>query len=109
MQTTILPKFIWFFTGWKIEVHKSVLKMPLPELTACMAHELEHIYTQVAKAKNWFHIPKQNEREIDRWVIERGLGNELLLLAVYHDKRYKKYTKDDGLTVKEIRQILQHK
>lgn len=46
-----------------------------------------------------------NEREIDLMVIELGYIEGLIAFHEWHNRKYKKYTKKDGLTLKEIEKI----
>ncbi len=48
------------------------------------------------------------ERRIDSAVIRKGYGNELLAFQQYHDWHYEPYDRKDGLTVKEIKEALEH-
>jgi len=48
----------------------------------------------------------QDERNTDLLVVERGAGDKLLAFLKFHDKHHKKYKPDEGLTVKELQQIL---
>jgi hypothetical protein len=48
------------------------------------------------------------ERRIDKAVIRKGYGNELLAFQRYHDRHYEPYGQTDGLTVKEIEEALRY-
>lgn len=82
-----------------ILVDKECFKMNKLAITGCLAHELAHMA-----------YPKLNEREIDQKVIDLGYGKELLEFIKYHDKYFENYSKEDGLTRKEVkRQVSKEK
>ena len=45
---------------------------------------------------------EENERVIDQLAVDMGYGQHLLEFLKYHDKKYRKYNKEDGLTRKEL-------
>lgn len=47
-----------------------------------------------------------DERKTDMLVVERGAGEKLLAFLKFHDKHFKEYKHDEGLTVTELQQIL---
>jgi len=78
-----------------LNVDRSVAKMPKEAMIGCLVHELCHIL-------NW----DNNERETDTLVIQRGFGKYLLEFVKYHNSKFEKYTKKEGLSKKEIKQLL---
>jgi len=48
----------------------------------------------------------KDERNTDLLVVERGAGKELLAFFKFHDKHHDDYKPDEGLTLKELQQIL---
>jgi hypothetical protein len=87
MATIKLPFFFLLL------VDKEVLKMNDKAVTGCLVHELCHM-------SKWSY--KDDEREIDQMVIDKGYGWELYEFLKYHDNIYEKYNKKDGLTAKEV-------
>jgi hypothetical protein len=84
-----------------------------------LAHELCHAEEDCRHGPflealfSWLYerIPRletRMERRIDSAVIRKGYGNELLAFQQYHDRFYEPYDQKDGLTVKEIKEALQH-
>ena len=74
-------------------VDKEVFKMNDMAISGCLVHELCHI------AKWSF---RDDEREIDQMVIDKGFGWELYEFLKYHDSIYENYNRKDGLTKKEV-------
>jgi len=93
-----------------------VKKMGEFELTGVLAHELVHIdeWNKLFFIQKIFHLYQskdekfvtKDERDTDLKVIGLGYGQQLLAFQQYHDKYYKAYKSGDGLTKKEIREIL---
>lgn len=52
------------------------------------------------------HFNEDDERAVDMQVIQLGFGRGLLEFHKHHNKKYKRYKKKDGLTVKEIERFL---
>lgn len=106
--------------NYHIDVDKTLKKAPFDVLKGGMVHEIAHI----AREYNRFWLPYSldlflynnfpkyqtwDERKTDLLVVNQGYGPQLISFMKYANKRYKKYTKDDGLTIKEIKQILTNK
>lgn len=80
---------------WRLSViviDRESFSMPAAALVGCLVHELCHVVAPDEKS----------ERKIDKMVLKRGYGPNLLELKKYHDKHYEAYTKSDGLTRKEV-------
>lgn len=91
-------------------IDKSTLKFPVDAFKGCLAHEFAHIsiikrLSLFEKVTYFFGI-LDKERSVDLLVLEKGLGNELLAFHNFHEKKFRKYNKKDGLTRKEIEKIL---
>lgn len=78
-----------------IFVHKSVFQMNQLAIKGCILHELAHVA-----------YPKLDERNIDRKVVELGYAKELYELVKHHDSERKAYTKEDGLTKRELKKLV---
>lgn len=104
-------------SGHKIYFTKSIDKLSNNELKGVAAHELCHI----EKMNAWHPLlvilesfccrvlpffDSYMERKTDRRVVQKGYGENLLAFQKYHDRKYEPYTKYDGLTKKEIKQLL---
>lgn len=102
---------------YHIKVDWSLRKAPEKVVIGGLAHELGHIsldssrgqlahrldnilYSLFSPYETW------DERRTDTLVFQRGLGRELLRFLEYANKRREKFTKKDGLTVKELRRML---
>ncbi|HYE68027.1 MAG TPA: hypothetical protein VEA58_05405 [Anaerovoracaceae bacterium] len=107
MQTYLVPYFMYIFLGYRIEIHKSALKMSKESFIGCLGHELEHIAYQHTMRSGFFDASDQDERVIDQRLIDRGLGKNLFAFLKHHNSKYKKYKKKDGLTEKEVEKQLQ--
>ena len=70
--------------------------MPVEAIRALLVHELLHL----------LHPYCLNERKIDLKVVELGYGPELLEFHKWNNVTYKKYKKKDGLTEKEIKDMI---
>lgn len=93
-------------------------KMNSNQIKGVLAHELAHIYDN--EKRGFFKSLKETitylffdrsklavmERRVDMIAIDKGCGEYLLSFMKYHDKRYKKYNKNDGLTKKEIKKLI---
>lgn len=79
-------------------VDREVFKMNDDAITGCLLHELCHMA-----------YPWRSERRIDQTVINIGYGRHLYEFYKYHDHKYERYTKKDGLTKKEILKQLNKK
>ena len=100
-----------------LDVSRGLRKAEPQILRGCLAHELAHIAKErkMGSLRSYFDTKLYNtfakyqtkdERETDMDVIKRGFAVDLLAFVKYADKRREKYTKDDGLTKKEIKQFL---
>jgi predicted SprT family Zn-dependent metalloprotease len=90
-------------------VDRSCKKMPSKAIIGILVHEFCHL----KKDRYWFWNHTQNavskqedERLIDMEVIKLGYGENLLAFHKWHNKKYKRYTKKDGLTASQIERIL---
>ena len=103
-----------------IEVDESLRNVSNLVLEGGIAHELGHLIrdyqTNPLKRllggepnENDPDYERYDERATDMLVIERGFGSQLLAFVQYHNKRRKKYKKEDGLTEKEIKSVLSGK
>jgi hypothetical protein len=94
----------------QIFIDKSALKLSMQAFRGCLAHELAHIVLTPKRGffQNLLSVfnDTKEERETDLFVIERGLGFDLLQFHKEHNKIYKSYKADEGLTKKEIIAIL---
>ena len=75
-------------------------------ITGCMAHELEHVVVyQSFSLKNIFIRGNEGrawvENELDRRVIQRGLGEELYAMKEFH-RTYMPRVTANGLTAEQI-------
>lgn len=106
-----------YFWSYSIEVDKSFLKAPSRVIKGCMAHELAHLLIThknnplINGFDNLFYkssetYRKWDERRTDRLVIDRGYGGHLINFLEWTNKRYEEYNEHDGLTIGEIRTIL---
>lgn len=69
-----------------------------------IAHELAHI---LLMRKSFFLPFSDEERICDKIAVARGYGNNLLAFHKEHNKTYEKYTSKEGLTTKEIKELMQ--
>jgi len=72
-------------------VDKSCRKMPTPAVKALVLHELIHL-----------EDPTLSERGVDLRVIQLGFKEHLISFHRWHNKKFKKYKRKDGLTLDEI-------
>jgi len=106
------------YSGFKIYISKKdYKKLNKEQAFGVLSHELAHILFE--STKGFLRIVYINlrmklsskyltwvEREVDSLVIAKGCGIYLMRFMEYHDDKYKKYNKSDGLTKKEIRNLL---
>lgn len=79
----------WFFHI--LFVDSLCQKMPESSIKYLIAHELMHCVE-----------PMLTEREVDMKVIEIGFKEEIISFHEWHNERFRKYKKKDGLTLSEI-------
>lgn len=102
---------------YHIEADKKMKKAPLEVVEGGLAHELAHIERDsklgfferredIRKYNDSAEYRKEDERETDMLVIQKGYGKQLLEFIKYHNKRRRKYKKKDGLTKKEIKKLI---
>lgn len=96
---------------------KDYKKMTSNQIKGVLSHELSHIiydkkrgllityFGNIFYRFNSKSLTKE-ERKVDKIAIEHGCAKYLIDFYTYHDKKYKKYKKKDGLTKKEIRKII---
>ncbi len=94
----------------QIIIDKELKKCSDEIIIGCFAHELSHIlkdslFDTIKMAHNEKYLIER-ERENDLEVIRRGFGSELLKFIQYHNSKYKNYKKEDGLTEKEIKKLI---
>ncbi len=106
--------------GYYIDVDKVMRKAPLLAVEGGLAHELAHIlvdfkmdpisrfFDQLSYERDK-EYQTNDERKTDLLVVERGYGPQLLRYVRFHDKRYKHYAEEDGLTAKELKTLLRNK
>ena len=103
--------------SYLVEIDTSLRKAKSGVLLGVMSHELAHITREISMGQIhsffdkflWNHVKKyqtRDERNTDLLVVERGLGRELLDFLKYADKRREAYTSEEGLTVKELEDLL---
>ena len=96
---------------------KDYKKMKRAEVLGVLSHELGHIsyekqmffFSRILINFKMYTNKKYRsmvERGVDKLIIDKGCGEYLLAFMKYHDKKYKKYNKTDGLTKKEIQAYL---
>jgi hypothetical protein len=96
---------------------EDAVRMGRSVVTGVLAHELCHAEEDYRHGPflealfSWLYerIPSletRMERRIDLAVIRKGYGNDLLAFQRYHDLYYEPYDQTDGLTVKEIEEVL---
>lgn len=79
--------------GRVLYVDRICKKMPADAVKALIVHELAHRLFD-------------DERACDRKVIELGYANELLSFHDWHNTKFKRYKKSEGLTRKEIADLM---
>ncbi len=98
------------WTYW-LFIDEDSLQFSETAFKGCLAHELIHIkhHGFTALLKWLLSLTKETEieRETDRLVItEKGMGKELLQFHREHNKNYRAYKPADGLTTREIKQLI---
>lgn len=117
-----LPDAYFEFTrfsrkSYLIEVDNFLKHVKKEVVLGGISHELAHIKREASTGiicsfldeviyNNLQRYQRWDERRTDLLVVERGLGPELLEFLIYADKRREKYTSQDGLTVKELENLL---
>lgn len=106
-------KFPYRKDGYFIDVDDSMKNAPIQALKGGFAHELGHIISD--KKESWIdgllykistkHCTLQ-ERNADLNAIIRGYGKELLVFREYSESTGNGYSKDEGLSRVEIKQII---
>jgi hypothetical protein len=101
---------------YSLFIDAEILNFSEPAFKGCLGHELVHIlemeklnvfkrlkeiFTLKSKAEH-----EEEERKTDLLVIQHGLGKELLRFHEEHNREYKSYKKNEGLTKWEIKKIL---
>ncbi|HZS56593.1 MAG TPA: hypothetical protein VFA65_19465 [Bryobacteraceae bacterium] len=94
-----------------------ITAMSKDALIGCLAHELAHIEKDTEGgsgiselARNFVpSMTANDEREVDRMVIAKGYGRQLLALQTYHDEHYEPYNASDGLTRDEIMALVERR
>lgn len=105
--------------GYKIKIDTSLRGRKRDVLVGGLAHEIAHIkrdvgfgpflfldellYDLSTKYESW------TERKTYLLVVQRGLGRELLEFVKWANRRGEEYTKEDGLTQKELELLLKNK
>lgn len=103
--------------GFYIEVDKSMENAPESVIEGGFAHELSHILIDKTQgigltlrdglartlSKRYKTL---DERNTDLQVIIRGYGGQLLSFLEYSDKKDFPHYKEDGLSIREVKQIL---
>ncbi len=106
--------------GYYIDVDIVMRKASLAAIEGGLAHELAHISIDQSMddASRFLddlayefneEYQTNDERKTDLLVIKRGYGIQLLKFFKFYNKRYKPYTKEDGLTKREIKEILKQR
>jgi hypothetical protein len=104
--------------GFYIEVDESLQKAPEQVLAGGIAHELSHILTDknlkgrsVSMDGFAYRLSKRyktlDERNTDLEVILRGFGKDLLAFLEYSEKEGYPYYKEDGLSIREVKILLE--
>lgn len=102
----------WNVFWYDLFIDKSILKFSEEGFKGCLAHELSHIGERSGQLMKFLtsrlrHVTEtERERSADLMAVRRGFGNELLEFHRLHNKKYKKFNASEGLTTKEIRQLL---
>ena len=100
-------RWVWVYTTHKTDFYMAVRqvwpytlvwvdrvcrKMPDNVIKYLIAHEFAHV-----------QYPQYNERDIDIKLIELGFKDDLIAFHKWHNKKYRKYRKKDGLTLSKIK------
>ncbi len=103
---------------YSIDVHRSLKKAKKRVVVGGIAHEFGHILEEVGMGagmcsfdeflynSNFLGYQTYDERKTDIVVVQRGFGKQLLSFVKWANKRREKYTEEDGLTAKELKEIL---
>lgn len=101
--------WVWVYTAHKADYYMAVSqfwpytflgvdrvcrKMPDNVIKYLVAHEFAHV-----------QYPRFSEREVDLKLIEMGFKEGVITFHKWHNKKYMKYKKKDGLTLKEINKL----
>jgi hypothetical protein len=103
-----------------ILVDYSTRKLTDRMIKGLLAHELSHLtvyskYNRIIRScitiAGWIFpsVVTKEERMVDMDLVERGFGQEYYEFLQYHDKYYEKINKTDGITKKELKEILKNK
>lgn len=103
--------------SYEILVDRSLKLAPQKVIIGGLAHEVAHLSQGIKigpllerlEGILYARLPLYTtfvERSVDRLVVERGFGVELLAFVKYHNKKREAYTFFDGLTEQEIRKLL---
>lgn len=103
--------------GFYIEVDYSLKNCPKTIIQGGMAHELSHVLTDYNRNIGASLIDRilykciknyktMDERNTDLQVVIRGYGKELLDFLEYSEKEGYPHYKEDGLSIRELKQIL---
>jgi hypothetical protein len=103
----------WRIFRYHLYIDQEILLGSRSAFTGCLAHELAHIVLSKQKGFFWklasvFLIGENaaEERAADHLAIVRGLGEDLLQFHREHNRKYKSYRSDEGLTKHEIKKLL---
>ncbi len=101
---------------YELDVDVSLRHAPRKVIMGGMSHEIAHIVRDLRFNSLFLTLERAlcnikwyetwDERQTDILVVKRGLGKELLAFLQYADKRRENYTIQDGLTVRELKQML---
>ncbi len=102
--------------GFYIEVDTSLNDAPKEVIEGGIAHELSHILIEKLQKEKGildriaYRISPQyrilDERNTDLLVVLRGYGSHLLSFLKYSEERGYQHYKEDGLSIREIKQIM---
>jgi hypothetical protein len=105
--------------GYRITADTSLKNAGLSIMTGGLAHEIAHISRDI-QMTNFVYVcdrlsckffqkyDTKIERATDLLVVERGFGEQLLAFIKYAERWREKYTEKDGLTRKELEELLKH-
>lgn len=106
---------IWHLYYYRLSIDAQALKFSDLAFGGCVAHELSHILILkrlgfFARIKQWkSRDSASEERAADLLAMERGFGKALLAFHQEHNKKYRSYNGDEGLTKREIKKLLNKK
>jgi len=103
--------------GCTIFIENEIRQFSPKAFKGCLAHEFAHIVIDDNKSVlqffkefiNYEAHKSLDERNADMLVIQRGFGENLYQFHVEHNKDYKAFKKNDGLTKKEVQSILKNR